>query len=104
MLPSAGHSPWGIMCAVWTPEDLQVARSSYLVFTPEQSRLMRANVSQEDGARWRSASISATRPASRPEFLVGPTSSGPERAFRHPEAGRWIQKLGEMFHFRALPK
>jgi hypothetical protein len=109
MLPPAGHSAWGIMCDEWTPNDLQAARSPYLVFTPEQSRLMRENVSQEDGARWRSAGISATPPASRSgsedrvQFLVGPTGSGPERNSHRPGGDRWIQKLGKMFHRRPRP-
>jgi len=42
LLHSAGHSPTGIMRAVWNPDDLQRATRGELVFTPEQAGLIRA--------------------------------------------------------------
>lgn len=42
LLHSPGHSPTGIMRAVWNTDDLQRATRGELVFTPEQAGLIRA--------------------------------------------------------------
>jgi len=42
LLHSTGHSPTGIMRAVWNPDDLQRAARGELVFTPEQAGFIRA--------------------------------------------------------------
>jgi hypothetical protein len=44
LLPLTGHSPSGIMRAKWTLDELVIARSPYLLFTAQQSRLMRAHL------------------------------------------------------------
>lgn len=41
LLPMSGHSRSGIMRALWTQDDLAMARSPSMLFTAEQSQLMR---------------------------------------------------------------
>jgi hypothetical protein len=44
LLGPNSHSPKGIMCAVWRPEELRNAAQGVLLFTPEQSKLLRAKL------------------------------------------------------------
>lgn len=54
LLHSTGHSPTGIMRAVWNPDDLQRAARGELVFTPEQGKLIRA-------AAWARTNVASRR-------------------------------------------
>lgn len=44
LLGPHSHSPTGIMSAVWRPEELRKAAQGVLLFTPEQSKLLRAKL------------------------------------------------------------
>jgi hypothetical protein len=44
LLPLTGHSPSGIMRAKWRVDELVIARTPYLLFTAQQSQLMRAHL------------------------------------------------------------
>jgi hypothetical protein len=44
LLRTSGHSSTGIMRAQWTAEDLRRAARGQLLFTPEQSELIRAEI------------------------------------------------------------
>jgi hypothetical protein len=47
LLPFVGHSEIGIMRGEWSPDDLLLAHSIFLVFTSGQSKLMRASILQK---------------------------------------------------------
>jgi hypothetical protein len=49
LLGPTSHSRTGIMCAVWRPEDLRNAAQGVLLFTPEQSKLLRAKLIVSNG-------------------------------------------------------
>ena len=44
LLGPTSHSPKGIMCAVWRPKEMRNAAQGVLMFTPEQSKLLRAKL------------------------------------------------------------
>jgi hypothetical protein len=49
LLGPTSHSPKGIMCAVWRPEDLRNAEQGVLLFTPDQSKRLRARLVLRSG-------------------------------------------------------
>ena len=49
LLPFTGHADSGIMRGEWTPDDLLLTHSILLIFTPQQSKLMRASIFQKLG-------------------------------------------------------
>jgi hypothetical protein len=49
LLGSDSHSPTGIMRAKWTRDELELVRLGRLLFTPQQSTLLRAEVSARAG-------------------------------------------------------
>lgn len=59
LLHSPGHSPTGIMRAVWNTDDLQRATRGELIFTSEQAGLIRAAARTRADVRKRIAAASA---------------------------------------------
>ncbi len=65
LLPSAGHAAEGIMRGQWNYDDLRPVRSGYLLFRPEQQKLMKDNVLCRMGRITPSHDASSARLADR---------------------------------------
>lgn len=83
LLPMSGHSADGIMRAQWSRDDLLIIRSISLIFTPEQSRLIRANLLRRIGQP--AASLEPSAGTSR----LTPHALGAENGF----SGKTVLRL-----------